>query len=145
MKSPLAMVVGIVIAALGFIGLLSPDTYVRLGAIWESSAGVFTIAAIQLVIGIVLILAAPASRSPFGLGALGVLATIEAVLMPMLGHGRAHAIAHWWTHQSPSFLRLWGLLELAIGVLIVCAVAPHRGDVRNPPFIGPGSERQPAS
>lgn len=132
MKS-LAMVIGIVIAALGIIGLISPDTYVRLGWFWEESPGLYIVAAVQLVIGLVLIRAAPTSRSPLGLGALGVLALIEAVFMPFLGHGRIHAIAHWMSSQSPSFLRLWGLLELAVGILIVSAVAPRRRVLREVP------------
>lgn len=130
MKTSLAMLVGIVIATLGVVGLISPDTYVRLGLFWETPPGLYIVAAIQLIIGLVLIRAAPISRSPLALGALGVIALIEAVFVPLLGHGRIHAVAHWWEHQSPSFLRLWGLLELAIGVLIICAVAPRRRALR---------------
>lgn len=133
MKSSLAMLVGIVITAFGLVGLISPHSYVRLGWFWETSPGVYIVAAIQLVIGLVLIRAAPTSRSPLGLGAFGVIALVEAVFMPLLGHGRVHAIAHWWESQSPSFLRLWGLLELAIGVLIVWAVAPRRRALRAAP------------
>jgi uncharacterized protein YjeT (DUF2065 family) len=133
MRSSLAMLVGFAIAAFGIVGLISPHTYARLGSLWEASPGLYIAAAIQLVIGLVLIRAAPASRSPFALGALGVIALIEAVMMPLLGHGRAHAIAHWWESQSESFLRMWGLLELAIGVLIVCAVAPSRRALRAAP------------
>lgn len=130
MKSSLAMLVGIVVVVSGVVGLISPHTYVRLGWLWEASPGLYIVAAIQLVIGLVLIRAAPTSRSPLGLGALGVFAVIEAVFMPFLGHGRAHAIADWWASQSSSFLRLWALLELAVGILITAAVAPRRRALR---------------
>jgi hypothetical protein len=133
MKSSLAMLAGTAIALLGVVGLVSPQAYVQLGLLWETSPGLYIVSIIQLVIGLVLIRAAPDSRTPFALGALGVLALIEAVFIPLLGPGRAHAIAHWWESQSTSFLRLWGLLELAVGVLIVCAVAPRRRPLRPVP------------
>lgn len=127
---PLAMLVGIVMAAVGLLGFLSPHTYVRLAWFWENSPGLYIIAAIQLVVGIVLIRAAPTSKTPLGLGALGVIALIEAVFMPLMGHGRAHVVADWWTHQSPAFLRMWGLLELAVGTLVAWAAAPRRHELR---------------
>ncbi|MDF2697697.1 MAG: hypothetical protein K0S65_6080 [Labilithrix sp.] len=130
MKSSPAMVIGFVVAAVGLIGLIAPQTYVQLGWFWAEPPGLYVIAAIQLVVGLLLLRAAPSSRSPVGLGVLGAFALVEAVLMPLLGHGRTRAIAEWWGAQSTSFLRLWALLELALGVLIVCAVAPSRRGLR---------------
>jgi hypothetical protein len=125
-KSSLAMLIGLVIATVGIIGLISPQTYVRLGWFWADPPGLYVLAAIQLVIGLALLRAAPSSRSPVGLGVLGAFALAEAVLMPLLGRGRTHGIAQWWGSQTTGSLRLWALLELAVGVLIVCAVAPRR-------------------
>jgi hypothetical protein len=130
MKSFLAMLFGIVSAIVGMVGLISPETYARLDWLWETPQSLYIVAAIQLVMGLVLIRAAPTSRSPFGLGALGVLVVVEAVFMPLLGHGRAFAIEHWWVSQTSSFLRLWALLELAVGILVVWAVAPRRRALR---------------
>jgi hypothetical protein len=130
------MVIGFVICAVGIIGLLSPQTYAQFGSFWEDAPALYLLAVIQLVVGLVLFSAAPRSRSPVGLGVLGAFALVEAILMPLMGPGRAHAIAHWWTSQSSSFLRLWGALELAVGILIVCAVAPSRRAL-------PPTDRQP--
>jgi hypothetical protein len=124
--SSLAMVIGFLIAAVGLVGLISPDIYVRLGWFWAEMPGIYIIAVIQLVTGLVLVRAAPSSRSPVGLGVLGAFALAEAVLMPLLGHGRTRAIAEWWGSQTYGSLRLWALLELVIGALVVLAVAPRR-------------------
>src|SRR5262245_54345653 len=126
----LAMVIGFWIAAVGLIVLVAPDAYVRLGWFWAESPGIYIVAAVQLAIGLVLLRAAPSSRSPIGLGVLGAFALAEAVLMPLLGYGRTRAIAQWWGSQTFGSLRLWAALELAIGVLVVLAVAPRRGPLR---------------
>ena len=125
-SSSLAMVIGFILAALGIIGLISPDTYVRLGWFWAEPPGIYIVPAVQLVMGLVLLRAAPSSRTPVGLGVLGAFALAEAVLMPLLGHGRTRGIAHWWGSQTYGSLRLWALLELAIGILVVIAVLPSR-------------------
>jgi hypothetical protein len=126
-SSSLAMLAGFAIAAAGIVGLVSPDAYARLGWFVAEPPGVYLLAVVQLAIGIVLLRAAPSSRSPVGLGALGVVALAEVVLMPLIGHGRAHALAQWWGRQAPGSLRLWALVELTLGVLVVLAVLPRRG------------------
>lgn len=128
--SSLAMVIGFVIAALGLLGLISPITYVRLGWFWAEPPGIYVVAAVQLAIGLVLVRAAPSSRSPVSLRVLGAIALAEAVLMPLLGQGRTRAIAQWWGSQTFGSLRLWAILELTIGVLVVLAVAPRRRPLR---------------
>lgn len=129
-SSSLAMLVGFVMAVTGLIGMASPETYVRLGWFVTEAPGVYLLAMVQFAIGVVLIRAAPSSRTPLPLGALGVVAIAEVALMPFIGHGRAHAIAQWWGSQAPSVLRFWGLIELSIGLLVMFAVAPRRRGLR---------------
>ena len=123
---PWAVVVGIIIAVVGLVGLLSPDTYVRLGWFWATSQGLYIVAAIQLACALILLSAAPSSRSPVGLGVVAGVTLVEAVAMPLLGPARDRAIAEWWGSQTAGFIRLWALLELVVGILVVCAVAPGR-------------------
>lgn len=132
------MIVGIAIAALGLLGLVSPSSYVRLGWFWAQSPGLYIAAVAQFVMGLVLLRAARSSRSPGGIAAVGVFAIVEAFLAPMLGFGRTQAIAKWWAGQTPGTLRLWGLIGLAIGVLVVVTVTPRRRDVsgRGPHVLG---------
>ncbi|AKU95359.1 hypothetical protein AKJ09_02023 [Labilithrix luteola] len=124
----LARIVGIVIAALGLLGLISPSSYVRLGWFWAQSPGLYIAAVLQLIMGLVLLRAAPSSRSPVGLGIVGAFAIGEAVLAPLLGFGKTQVVAKWWAALTPGVLRLWALVGLAIGVLIVLAVAPRRDE-----------------
>jgi hypothetical protein len=133
--STLARVAGFIIAGLGVIGLIAPSSYVQLGWFWAESPGLYLVSAVQIVIGFVLLRAAPSSRSPIGLGVIGAFAIVEAVLVPLLGHGRARAVAHWFGSQAMGTLRLWAMLELAIGILIVLAVTPRRPPLRVRPGV----------
>jgi hypothetical protein len=122
----LALLAGFAMAAIGVVGLISPQAFVRLGWFWAEPPGVFVVAAAQLAIGLVLIRAAPSSRSPGALAAFGVVALVESLLILPIGHGRAHALALWWGSQPSGILRVWALVELTIGVLVVLAVLPRR-------------------
>lgn len=126
MKLSQAMVVGFVVAVVGLIGLVAPSIYVSLGWFSAVPPGLYVVAVVQLVIGLILLHAAPTSRSPVGLGVLGAFALVEAVVMPLLGRGTARSMASWWATQSDIALRLWAALELAVGVLIILSVAPPR-------------------
>jgi hypothetical protein len=125
-----AVLVGILIAVLGLVGLISPDTYARLGWFWSTPPGLYVVVPIQIALALVLLRVAPSSRSPVGLGVVAAFALGEAILMPLLGPGREHAIAEWWGGQTTGLLRLWALLELIVGVLVVLSVAPRRPALR---------------
>ncbi|OJY30224.1 MAG: hypothetical protein BGO98_26150 [Myxococcales bacterium 68-20] len=130
MKSSLAVLVGFLIAAMGLVGLIVPSVFVRLGWAWATVPGIYVSAAIDIVVGLVLIRAAPRSRSPVGLGVFAAVSLIGGVITPFLGLARMYAAARWWSGQSPTILRLWALFELTVGVLIVCAVVPRRRALR---------------
>lgn len=61
---------------------------------------------------------------------VGVFAIVEAFLAPLLGFGRTQVVAKWWAGQTPGALRLWGLIGLTIGIMVVVAVTPQRRDER---------------
>lgn len=127
---PLVVLIGLVIAALGLLGLSSPVTYARLGIFWTTPPVLYVVTVIQVLLALVLLRAAPSSRSPVGLGIVGALVLVEGLLMPLLGLGRAHALAEWWGSQSAGLLRIWALVELGVGILVVCAVAPSTRPLR---------------
>jgi hypothetical protein len=132
-KSYLAMLIGLAIAAVGLVGLVSPPTFARLGGLLAESPAIYVVIIVQLVVALVLLTAAPASRSPVGLGIVGALALAEAVLLPLLGPGRARGIAEWWEAQSHANLRFWALIELSLGVAVALMASPRRRALRPAP------------
>jgi hypothetical protein len=88
--------------------------------------GLYAIAVLRVGIGLVLMLAAPISRSPKTLRVLGAVAIVAGITTPLFGVGRARAIVDWETTQGTALLRVVAALVVALGGFIAFAVAGGR-------------------
>ncbi|MDQ6892356.1 MAG: hypothetical protein M3167_06715 [Acidobacteriota bacterium] len=91
------------------------------GAGLITPGGLYVIAVLRVVIGVVLIEAARASRMPRTLRVCGAVAVLTGLTTPLLGVGRAHAIMDGWLAASPGMVRLFAAVMVGIGCLIVYA------------------------
>jgi hypothetical protein len=57
------------------------------------------------------------------LRALGAAAIVSAAILPLVGYVRFERVIKWWTSQPPFVMRLWSLLALAIGGLVLWSLA----------------------
>ena len=124
-----AIALSLCVAAMGLAGVVAPTSLLGFGRIFESYPGLLAAAAIRLVFGAALIVVADATRAPTALRVVGVLALIGGGFTLILGVERLRAILDWVAGQGPLFLRVWGLVAMAIGALLVYALQP-RGDTR---------------
>jgi len=124
--SSLAVVVGLVISALGVLGVLAPGALISLTAPWLTPTGLWLAGALRVGIGVVLLRVAPASRHPAVLRVLGVIVIVAGLATPLFGVERARMVVAWSVAQGSGFIRLWGLIALALGGYIVYAVVPPR-------------------
>lgn len=124
--SSLALVIGLVISALGVLGVLAPGALISLTAPWLTPTGLWLAGALRVGIGVVLLRVAPASRHPAVLRVLGVIVIIAGLATPLFGVERARMVVAWSVAQGSGFIRLWGLIALALGGYIAYAVVPPR-------------------
>jgi 4-amino-4-deoxy-L-arabinose transferase-like glycosyltransferase len=124
MKS-LALVVACVVVALGVAGFLIPDAMVTIGQYAASPAGLYAAAALRVGIGLVLILAARESRSPWTLRIIGAAVLIVGLATPLFGVEGMRARLDW-EAQHISFLRFEAVLFVCLGGFIVSAILPVR-------------------
>jgi len=82
-------------------------------------AGLYSIAALRIAIGLVLVLAAPTSRAPRLLRALGVMVMIAGLSTPWFGVDRARAIMDRVENAGPSLMRLDAIVGMALGGFLV--------------------------
>ena len=77
-------------------------------------------AVVALAVGILLVLAAPASHQGVGLvRLLGLLAVVKAIVFLIMSKERYHRLLHWWFAPSrEQSWRVWGLLMLVLGLVI---------------------------
>ena len=119
-----AMAVGLCIAAFGVIGLASPAILVELGRALQTTGGLWLLGFIRIVCGGMLLWAAPNSRAPKILIALGILIILFGLATPFIGIEKSRAIFDWWTSQGSSMARTWPLIAIGLGGLIAWVVTP---------------------
>ena len=122
----LSLVIGALIAAAGLVLIVFPGIVGWLSQHPLTPLELYTSAVIRIAIGAAFMMAARTARSPQLLQVLGAIAIIAGIATVFLGVERAQAIAAWMSQQGGGVVRLFGLLPLVLGVLVVFACGPVR-------------------
>ena len=94
----------------------------------DRPAGLLVAGLIRIVIGVALVLAAPASRAPRGLRLFGAFVVLAGLATPFVGTEHVRSIVDWWSGRGAVFMRAWAALALAIGATLVFFVLPRHGE-----------------
>ena len=122
----LAIAFGIIVSAIGILGLVVTSALLEFGRSLQTPAALYIVAAVRVGFGAVLVRVAPVSRTPKILRVLGVFIIIAGVLTPFFGIERSRAIFEWWSTQGSTFTRAWACVAVVFGLFIVYAVAARR-------------------
>jgi len=125
----LAFLIGLLIVAVGAVGIIAPSGLVWIAEHSVTSGAFYVVATVRVAFGFILISVASASRAPKALRVLGCLiliAGITTALTGLVAIARAHAIIEWWLRQGSGVLRLTDVLVLALGGFVAYACAPAR-------------------
>jgi hypothetical protein len=114
-----------VIAVLGVVALVLPDTVIAIGRHLVSPSGLYAAAAFRVGVGLVLMLAARESRAPGVLRAIGAVVLATGVATPFFGVEAARARLDW-EAAHVGFLRVEGAAFIFLGGLIVSALRRAR-------------------
>lgn len=120
----LALFLSLTFVALGAVGVISPYRLLAFVRRFETPAGLYAAAIFRLVLGLALMLAAPASRAPAIISALGIIIFIAGLAAPLIGVERLRRLFAWWSRQMAAFMRAWAGLALVLGLFIAYAVLP---------------------
>ncbi len=118
-----AFALSLLIAALGGLGVVSPDRLVDVVRRFQTPTGLYVAAAIRIVLGVALFFAAPTSRAPELLRVLGVVILVAGLITPMFGLDRFRRLLEWWLSLGAGFRRAWAAITLVLGLLLAYAVA----------------------
>src|SRR5436190_23221223 len=114
---------GLVIAALVILGsaisFAAPELRLSLERSVITPAGLYAIAALRIAIGLVFVLAAPASRAPRMLRGLGLIVIIAGLMTPWFGVARARAVVDWLASTGPLLMHLDAVVGIALGGFLV--------------------------
>lgn len=118
-----AVLIGVALVAQGIFGIAAPDEFVRVLRAVQTPPLIYVAAVVRIAFGVVLFKAAPTSRTPALLRALGSLITLGGLLTPFFGVRVGHAILDAWTASGPDVVRMWATVSLALGVFVAYSTA----------------------
>jgi hypothetical protein len=117
------MVFGVVILLAGVLVAVSPERLLSV-ADWESRRGLYIAAATRIVTGLVLILAAPVSKSPIGFRIIGAIALLAGLVFPLIPIDRWAGFIRWWTQEHRALYRASAAVAILLGAFIAYAALP---------------------
>jgi hypothetical protein len=117
--SSLVVLIGSLLFGLGLAVSAAPAVLRRLLQPFLDPRWRYWVSGLRVLLGGVLVAAAPATRLPGFVLGFGALLMLAGASVPFLGDTRVRAMADWWGAQSDSALRTWGALAGLAGVILI--------------------------
>ena len=117
---------GILIAAIGVVGIAAPLVLLEFGRSLQTPSALYVVAAVRIIFGAVLLWVAGASRMPRTLRVIGIVIVVAGLLTLFFGVERSQAMLDWWSSQGLLFMRAWAGVAVILGLFIVYAVTSPR-------------------
>jgi uncharacterized membrane protein len=121
----LAWLLAAFIVATGVAGIVAPDTILSLRSLAATQGALLVFGALRVAIGIVLVMAAPRSRAPRTLQAVGAVVLLAGLATPLFGVERTRAVLAWEAAQGRSLIRFGGAIVVTLGGLLTLALRPR--------------------
>ncbi len=115
----LALAVALFVFVMGAWGVFAPGSIFAYISGWSSKTGFWLAVLLRLCFGLALWFAAPDTRLPVVLRVLGALAIVSAASLPLIGFERFERVLAWWTGLPPFAMRLWSLVAVTIGSIVL--------------------------
>ena len=112
-------VLGVLIAAIGLMGVMIPRILIALVQHWRGPVRFWFAVSIRLVLGVVFLAVAPDCRAPIVIRAIGVVSVAAALGMIVLGTARLDRFIEWWLGRPLPYVRLWASGAIAFGALLI--------------------------
>ena len=122
----LALFIALLISLIGLTGVVSPETLASLVRHALTPMGLYIVAAVRIGIGVIVMLAAPASRAPRTLRVFAILAIIAGLATPFVGVEHSRREVDWWLAQGFVWVRLHAGIAIVLGGFLAYAVSPRR-------------------
>ncbi|MFC1666295.1 hypothetical protein ACFL0P_00295 [Candidatus Omnitrophota bacterium] len=111
--------IGIFMTSMGIVYALSPETTKRFIAFWKQGKRLYIGAILNILFGVIFLLAASRCRVVGVVLTMGVLSLAKGVVILMFGLEKMKTRLNWWDKRSSLVLRLVGLLTITIGTLLI--------------------------
>ena len=120
----IVLIIGVTVIVLAGWGIIAPErlmTFVT--SAMDKYWGIYIAVIVRLVLGLALIIVAPASLFPIVFRALGMIAIVAAIALVLIGRERIRRFIAWWSERlSAPIVRLWLLFGVAFGGFLVYGI-----------------------
>ena len=116
-------ILGVLAIAIGLMGLANPESLIGLINYWRGTRRFRLAVGVRLVLGVILLVVAPACRLPTLVRVLGVISIVAAVVILLVGEKRLESLIGWWLSRPPVVLRVSASFALLLCILLVYAGA----------------------
>ena len=118
----IALVMCLLVAAMGVLGLFYPFKLLAFARQFESRAGLWAAGVFRVIFGIALFVSAPTSNAPQILRIVGIAIFLAGIATPLMGVNRARYFLNKLSDGGPVYIRILAGLALGIGLLLASAV-----------------------
>ena len=116
-------ILGVLIALIGLVGIVVPRSFVQVIGGWEAESRFIAAVGIRMVMGVICLSAAPASRMPVVVQVIGIIAIAAAAVALLVGLERLNRLVEWWLGRPSIIVRMSAAFAAGFGVLLVFAGA----------------------
>ena len=110
----------------GVTAIAAPGFVLSVRSFEASQIALLVIAGVRIAIGVVLIMSAPASRTPRVLQAAGAIVMLAGLATPFFGVERTRALLQWEASLGPALMRAGGVVAVALGGFLAFSLRPRR-------------------
>ena len=121
-----ATILSALFMGLGAMAIFWPDQVVEIGRSLSTPVGLLVAAAVRVVFGVLLLMAAPHSRAPNLLRVFGALILLAGLSTPLFGVDLARALLDTASVDGGAALRVFGTVAVALGASFVWALSPKQ-------------------
>ena len=117
----IALIISLLMVSLGLTGVLWPEGLVPLAAYSFTSSGLYVAAAVRVVLGVLLFLAAAATRTPKTVRLIGLIILVAGIATVLIPTERAQLMKEWFPAHLDA-VRMAACLPLAVGIFVGLSV-----------------------
>ena len=114
---------GALITLIGLVGIVVPRYFIEVIGNWEAESRFIAAVGIRMVMGVICLSAAPASRMPVVVQVIGIIAIAAAAVALLVGLERLNRLIDWWLERPPIVVRMSAAFAAGFGILLVFAGA----------------------
>ena len=114
----LALLIAALMVLLGLTGVLWPEGLMPLAISSFSQTGLYVVAAVRIILGALLFMAARATRTPKTIRVIGLILLVAGIASVFISAERAQLMKDWWIAHGPDTFRIAACFPLVAGIII---------------------------